>query len=256
MGSKEQLQPIEEKIIDKADFLSKATLFERAAKFKGLKLGQNDESFCLSKPVAKLPLDDGFQKSLIENGFQIDNKRPDGILTIILHQERDKSYPMKPSDYWNIRKSEKSIFVLPQVDFSISNKERGILLEPHVTFSNVIVGASDQTVHNRLTEVIGSYYQKTPPILKEIIQNDFKLIVPWKEIDAAGSRTFYELFNEWAGGNEATEKLAYGRDSIFKPSPHNYDYEEICHHYLPEELQGNLFAQWKKQLEEFKNKLP
>ncbi len=252
---KEQQPITKERIISPADFISEATFFERAAKLKKLKLGQNDEEFCFSRPVAKLPLDEGFKKSLIDHGFKIDNTRPDSILTISLHQKADENYPIKASDYWNIKKSEKPIFVLPQIDFSISPKERSILLEPHITFSDVIVGAVDQNVHNRITEVIGSYCQKTPPILKEIVQNNFKLVVPWKEIDAAGSRTLYELFNEWAGGNETIKNLAFHRDSIFKPSPHNYDYDEIRYAYLPEQLQGNLFAQWKKQLEKFKSKL-
>lgn len=252
---KEQQPITKEHLISPADFISKASLFERVAELKKLKLRQNDESFCLSQPVAEFPLNEGFKKSLINYGFGIDNTRPDNILTISLHQKADENCPIKASDYWNIRKSEKPIFVLPQVDFSISPKERSILLEPHVTFSDVIVGAVDQNVHNRITEVISSYYQKTPPILKEIVQNNFKLVVPWKEIDAAGSRTLYELFDEWAGGNETIKNLAFHRDSIFKPSPYNYDYEEIWYHYLPEQLQGNLFTQWEKQLEKFKEEL-
>jgi len=257
MGAKkEQLQVTQENIIGLTDFISKASLFERAAKLKKLELFQNDESFCLSKPIAKLPLNEGFKKSLTDYGFKIDNRRPDGILTIVFHEKRDNSLPIKLSDWWNIRKGEKPSFVLPEVDFTISNKERGILLQPHVTFSDVIVSPGNQTTHNRMAEVISSYYQKTPSIFKEMVQNNFKIIIPWKEIDAAGARTLYELFDEWAGGNKSLKEIAHSNASPFKPSPHNYDYEEIWDHYLPEQLQGNLFAQWKKQLDEFKRKLP
>jgi len=255
MGTKERLQPNQEKIIGKADFVSKASLFERTAKLKNLELGQNDDSFCFSKPLAQLPLNRDLRKGLIDHGFLIDDTRTDKILTIYLPPKVYGGSSSEEGGYWNINKRENPIFVLPQISFSISEKKRSILLKPHVTFTDVGIGTINQNTHNRIAQVIDSCYPKVSPILKEVIHNDFKLIVPWKEIDAAGIRKLFELFSEWSGDNEGIKHLCNSNISPFRPSPYSYDDEKIISQYLPELFQGNLFTQWEKQLEEFKRNL-
>lgn len=248
---KEQFVATPEIPINKEHFISRTTLRERAAELRGLSLIQNDEVFCLSGETAKLPLNEGFKKVLPNFGFNIDEKRTDNIVTITFLEKYNNGY-----DYWNIKKSGKPLFVLPAVNFHISDKDRSILLQPYIKFSDGTIMPARQRADNKMAEAIVSYYPEAPSILKEMVKNDFIIKTPWEDIKAAGVRTLSQLFDEWAGDNEPIKNLASSNVSVFHPSPYNFQNKEIRYSYLPERLHGNLFTQWEKQLDNFKRSLP
>lgn len=244
-----------ETTINEKYLISRETLVGRAAALKGLTLATKDE-FYLSKEIGQIPFNEGFRSTLSNYGFEIVNRERD--LFTISSTIKDKTRP-ELSDWWNIRRTSHLPFVLPGVQFEISDLKRGVLLRPNIQFSGEIVIPANQLSHDRMAEAIVSYYPGMPAILKEIVQNGCKVIVSWEDINVAGARTVAQLFKEWANENEPIKHLSYSSASPFNPSPERHfaiKDKDIPYSYLPEKLHGVLFAQWEKQLETFKRMFP
>ena len=161
-----------------------------------------------------------------------------------------------PSNYWNFKRDEKSgkfdLKISLSVDFSVSRPARGVVLYPraHGTF----VSPVDELPNFRMVKALAESDQDAPELIKELAASNGRGVVNWTEIGLGGIMTVADLFEEFARGNEAVMQLAYVT-KVFDPTPLSRHPSLVEPLYIIEPEQAKLMADWRKQLEDYRNSL-
>ncbi len=122
------------------------------------------------------------------------------------------------------------------------------------SLNNVHIQPWDNAAKHQMFRVLVDSNGEAPAVAKELAASGSSIIVTWAELGLGGARRIADIFSEFSGTNEAVAALGKS-GSVFNPTPYppNQRFGEQLIILMP--WQANLFATWRSQLNEYREKL-
>ncbi|MDP3947857.1 MAG: hypothetical protein Q8Q41_04185 [bacterium] len=237
------------------DCFTHLDLIGKAANYKGLVL-QEVTSKPYSKPIATYILDDKLLALLAESGIKR-QYRPDcrdKIFTLIDENPQQPSPGYAASNYWNFKladdgKNRFDLLVTLAVGFAVNIEKRGVEFWPQAFGTSVSAG--DHLPKFRMFKaLVESGRNLTLSVTFEIARSDGHIVVTWTDLGLGGIRKMYDLFREFAKGNETIRWLALNGE-VFDPAPYprQQPADEL---FIVEPAQPKVIAAWREQLADYR----
>ncbi len=241
-------------------FLRRQELIERAAAAKGLTIKERDKG--KDEPetevIGTYNLDKGLLETLRKVGFTFEPGRtpPHDTMVYLSGNSNQKGQEIFDSDCWCWKRAGEAV-KNPQLavylKLSVDERERGVVAVPEV-WGNCDGGACHRLTINKLVMVIASYFPDAHPLLKEMT-TDLYPVIHWGDIGLGGIRSAGMLFKELFGHSKFVSELASSNVSPFVLDPKQTGCDYFYNYFVAEPDQPRLFRQWRRQLQEYKNKL-
>ncbi len=197
-----------------------------------------------SETIVSYPIDDATLKFLSTQGFEHEF-RDDGVLTIAAHK-----------GYWNYRfrsrdeRPPDDLVMQLCVGFSLDPKGQGIGVVPlaHGTFFSP---ASESPANLQMFRSLVKLHPDAPEIVRKIVEDHGHVRVTWTELGLGGVLRIYELFDQFAAGNDRLKHLARNTMSPFDPAPYDTRRQPGEVLYFSALAQAKVLDAWAGQLQGF-----
>ena len=220
-------------------------LLEKALSHKGLKL-QKGPGEVYSEPIERYTINEELLAFLKTQGFT-QQSRPDEVFTLI-HE--------KFAGYWNFIKDKEGqgfdLSVNLLVGLGINREKGGIVFWPLAFGSFLSPDTASDKIHFHLIKALVESNSHASLIVKELAASDGSLLITWAELGLEGIKRLRELFDEFAGHNEAIRALSMD-DKIFSPVPLPCGLPNEP--WAIKEVQATIVATWREQLRAYRESL-
>ncbi|MBI4029987.1 hypothetical protein HY373_02285 [Candidatus Berkelbacteria bacterium] len=246
-------------LVMKARVFNLSDLIWAAAVYKGISDNlQGWLSHTYHWPVKEYTLDARLLAILAERGIRQQDCFND-IFTLVDEnfQERIQGRAMSFSGYWNFGlledQGEFDLRVRLSVEFEIGFKNCGIAFVPEAQ-------GSYPSSPNRLSHfwmfkaLIESDNNDVPDVAKELAASNGSIVVTWAELGLDGIRSVVDLFQEFAGEEEAVVNLGRNK-KVFNPYPLPLYQLYGDRLFIPKPTQPEIFRVWRAQLNEYRDRL-
>lgn len=238
-------------------FIRRQELIERAAATEGLTVKKNREDGRESETevIGTYKLDKELLEALRKVGFTFEPGRtpPHDTMIYLSGNSNQKGQEIFESDCWAWKRTEEDYQLTVYLKLSVSERERGVLAIPEV-WGNCEGGACHRPTINKLVMAIASYFPDAHPLLKEVTTDSYP-VVHWGDIGLGGIRSAGTLFEELFGHSEPVSRLASSNVSPFVLDPKQTGCDYFYNYFVAEPDQPRLFKHWRRQLQEYKNRL-
>ncbi len=233
--------------------IQRSELIKRAVTPRDLTVERyrEDREYSETEVIGTYKLDEGLLEALGKVGFtfELGRKPLRDSMVYLTGNSNQRGQEVFESDCWAWKRTEADYKLTIYLRLSVSEKERGVIAVPEVG-GNYSGGACHRPTINKFVMAVAEYSQDTHPLLKEMATDSYPTIY-WSDIGLGGIRSVNALFGELYGYSESVSRLAYSNVSPFAPSPKQAGYN----YFVIESDQPRLFEQWKKQLQEYKDRL-
>jgi len=234
-------------------FIQKPELIEKVATSQGLtvKKYREDREYSETEVIGTYKLNKGLLEALAKVGFTFEpgRKPPHDTMIYLTGNSNQRGQEVFESDCWAWKRNETDHELTVYLRLSVSEKERGVVAVPQV-WGNCSGGACHRPTINKFVVAVAEHSPDAHPLLKEMTADSYPTI-HWSDIGLGGIKSAGTLFRELYGHNESISRLADSNVSPFVPSSKQAWYN----YFVIESDQPRLFEQWKKQLQEYKDKL-
>ncbi|MDO8496307.1 MAG: hypothetical protein Q7S43_03000 [bacterium] len=233
--------------------IQKPELIEKAAASRGLTVRRyrEDREYSETEVIETYKLDKELLEVLGKVGFTFGpgRKSPHDTMIYLAGNSNQRGQEVFESDCWAWKRTETNHELNIYLRLLVSEKERGVIAVPQV-WGNCSGGACHRPTINKFVVAIAGYFPDAHKLLKEVTADSYPAI-HWSDIGLGGIKSIGTLFRELYGHNESVSRLADSNVSPFSPSPKQAGYN----YFVIESNQPKLFEQWKRQLQEYKDRL-